>query len=119
VPQSHSRDLAGLDLAHQRCFNHAAREAVARCPACGDFFCRECIAEHEDRVICAACLRKLGRSAQRRERRVWRATLLLGRAVAGLMVAWFFFYLVGEALLRLPTSFHEGTLWQSHWFEGG
>ena len=49
------------NLTFQRCFNHAAREAVARCPACGHYFCRECITEHDDRVICAACLRKLAR----------------------------------------------------------
>jgi hypothetical protein len=35
----------------------------------------------------------------------------------GVLAAWFFFYLIGEALLALPTSFHEGTLWQSRWFE--
>ena len=43
-------------LAHQRCFNHALREAAARCPGCGNFFCRECVTEHDDRVLCAACL---------------------------------------------------------------
>ena len=49
------------NLAHQRCFNHAVREAVARCPECGQCFCRECITEHDDRVVCAACLKKLTR----------------------------------------------------------
>lgn len=48
-------------LIHQRCFNHATREAVARCPECSQFFCRECITEHDDRVICSACLKKLAR----------------------------------------------------------
>jgi hypothetical protein len=33
----------------------------------------------------------------------------------GLLVAWFFFYLIGTALLALPTAFHEGTLWQVNW----
>jgi len=46
-------------LHHQVCLNHHAREAVAKCPDCGHFYCRECIAEHDDRVICAACLRKM------------------------------------------------------------
>ena len=45
-------------LAHQRCFNHATREAVARCPECHHFFCRECITEHDDRVLCTGCLKK-------------------------------------------------------------
>ena len=48
-------------LSLQRCFNHAHREAAARCPECTHFYCRECITEHDDRVICAACLRKLAK----------------------------------------------------------
>jgi len=51
------------DLAYQRCLNHTFREAVARCPECGHYFCRECITEHEDRVVCASCLRKLVESS--------------------------------------------------------
>ena len=47
------------DLSLQRCRNHAEREAVARCPGCGHHFCRECVTEHDDRILCAACLRKL------------------------------------------------------------
>jgi hypothetical protein len=35
----------------------------------------------------------------------------------GVMVVWFFFYLIGEGLLSLPTSFHEGTLWKARWWE--
>ena len=101
------------DLTYQRCFNHAQREAVARCPGCGQFFCRECIAEHEDRVLCAACLRKLARVPLLR-RRGFAGVVRLGQGLAGLLLAWFFFYLIGEALLAIPTAFHEGTLWQHH-----
>ena len=104
------------DLTYQRCLNHGQREAVARCPGCGHYFCRECTTEHDDRVICAACLHKLARMPllQRRE---LAGLIRLGECVLGVLAAWFFFYLLGEALLALPTSFHEGTLWQSHWFQ--
>lgn len=98
------------ELAQQRCFNHAAREAVARCPGCGHFFCRECITEHDDRVICAACLRKLARVPLLQRRGLSRL-LRVGQCLLGVVLAWFFFYLVGEALLALPASFHEGTFW--------
>jgi len=101
------------DLSYQRCFNHAQREAVARCPGCGRFFCRECVTEHEDRVLCAGCLRQLARVPLLR-RRGFARLIRLGQCVAGLVLAWFFFYLIGEALLAIPTSFHEGTLWQQH-----
>lgn len=99
------------DLAHQRCFNHATREAVARCPECGQFFCRECITEHEDRVLCTACLRKLVH-VPTAKRRGFAGALRFAQCLLGLIMAWFFFYLVGETLISLPSSFHEGTLWQ-------
>jgi hypothetical protein len=108
--------LRTLDLSLQRCFNHLAREAVARCPSCGQYYCRECITEHEDRIICAACLLKLSHIPLTRRR----GFVGLRRSVQcllGLLLTWFFFYLLGESLLALPTSFHEGTLWQVHWFE--
>ncbi len=100
------------DLTYQRCLNHAEREAVARCPGCGRFFCRECVTEHEDRVLCAVCLRKAGRPPLL-QRRGFAGGTRLAQCLAGLVVAWFFFYLIGEVLLALPASFHEGTLWQT------
>lgn len=103
-------------LAYQRCFNHAQREAVARCPQCGQFFCRECITEHDDRVICAACLRKVAR-VPLLQRRGFAGALRLGQCLLGLLMAWFFFYLIGEGLVSLPTSFHEGTIWHVNWFD--
>ena len=104
------------NLAHQRCFNHAQREAVARCPACGQYFCRECITEHDDRVICAVCLRKLARLPLL-QRRGLAGVGRCCQCLLGLLVVWFFFYLVGESSLALPTAFHEGTLWQASWLD--
>jgi len=103
-------------LLHQRCLNHSQREAVARCPECRQFFCRECITEHDERVICAACLRKLAQSSTA-GRRGFAGFRLAVQCLAGLALAWFFFYLVGESLLALPSSFHEGTLWQNGWMD--
>lgn len=97
-------------FSHQRCAHHPVREAVARCPECGGFFCRECITEHEDRVICASCLKQLAHTAAAR-----RASFAgLGRIVfcaLGFLIAWLFFYETGRTLLLIPTSFHDGTLW--------
>jgi hypothetical protein len=103
-------------LAHQRCFNHAIREAVARCPECRRFFCRECVTEHDDRVICAACLRKLAHQPLLK-RPAFAAVRRAAQCGIGLFVVWFFFYLLGAWLLALPNSFHEGTLWQVNWFD--
>src|SRR5512146_1957708 len=96
------------DLARKRCFNHANREAAARCPHCRRCFCRECITEHDGRLTCAACLRKL---AGERRRGGAVGVLRVLAAAIGVMAAWFFFYYVGRALLQLPSTFHEGSLW--------
>jgi len=103
-------------LVHQRCFNHVAREAVARCPECRQHFCRECVTEHEDRVICSACLRKLT-TVPLLKRPVFAVAVRTVQCLIGILVAWFFFYLIGTGLLFLPTSFHEGTLWQVNWLD--
>jgi len=103
-------------LTAQRCFNHDSREAAARCPECGRFYCRECVAEHDDRLVCTLCLAKLTNAAAKPKRNfagVGRVAL----CTLGLLVAWFFFDLVGEGLLSIPSAFHEGTLWQPGWLD--
>lgn len=100
------------ELVRQRCFNHFKREAAARCPVCLKFFCRECVTEHEDRVLCAACLERESRNISRHGTGVPGLWSALQLASGGLAV-WFFFYLLGRLLLKLPTSFHDGTLWKN------
>jgi hypothetical protein len=103
-------------LAQQRCFNHAAREAAARCPSCKRFFCRECVTEHDDRVLCTACLRRLIQSGSAK-RRTFANLMRVAQCAIGILAAWFFFFLIGEILLRLPDAFHEGTVLQAPWGE--
>ena len=101
-------------LVAQRCHHHPVREAVARCPECRQYFCRECITEHDDRVICSSCLKKLTTKTEA-PRRSFAPAFRVGAAVAGLIVAWMFFFVVGRLLLNIPTKFHEGTVWQRDW----
>src|SRR5438128_2599445 len=96
----------------QRCVHHANREAVARCPECGRFFCRECVSEHEDRVLCASCLARVGR-VEKRERSILGLFLRSFLAMLGFLTAWWFFDLLGQGLMKLPASVHEGTVWES------
>jgi hypothetical protein len=103
-------------LIHQRCFHHSAREAVARCPECRHFYCRECITEHEDRVICATCLKKLTAPAQ--SARVSFAWMLpFVHLSLGFCLVWLFFYFLGATLLSIPSRFHEGTVWLDKWWK--
>jgi len=94
-----------MTISRQRCFNHATREAAARCPECGRYFCRECVTEHEDRLICAFCLKRLGLRPQGR-----RPSAILVRStqvLVGLVILWSAFYLLGRLLLTIPSSFHD------------
>jgi hypothetical protein len=97
-------------MIHQRCFHHEFREAASRCPICLRYFCRECVTEHEDRVLCTECLKKVVVRESLRAgvgRRILRGLL----PIAGLLMAWLFFYALGRALLLIPAQVHDGTVW--------
>jgi len=90
----------------QRCWNHEAREAVCRCPECGRSFCRECVTEHEARLLCASCLVAAAR-ARRSPRGVVRRLLPAGMALAGVLLAWTVFYSAGEALILVTERLEQ------------
>jgi hypothetical protein len=100
-------------LALQRCWNHGSREAVARCPECGRSFCRECVVEHEDRIICSGCLAKLA-AAVDKPARTWsfRPVLRFAAAFTGIIVAWLLYFIVGRTLLAIPDQSHAQSLWK-------
>lgn len=102
-------------LTRQRCATHPDREAAARCPECGTFFCRECVTEHAGRVICARCLQQKVAAEEAPAPRSCRSLAPLRMAfqiALSLFLAWFFFYLLGAFLVSIPSSFHEGTIWE-------
>ena len=105
------------DLIHQRCFHHSLREAVARCPECRRFYCRECITEHDDRLLCADCVQKALAAPKARGHSL-AGILRLLQLGGALIVAWLFFYFAGEILLSVDPAFHEGTLWKEPWWTG-
>jgi hypothetical protein len=98
------------DLSQQRCLNHPAREAAARCLECGRFFCRECVTEHGGRLMCTPCLGRAARGPLLRRRGMVGA-LRVAQFLTGLLALWFFFYCLGQALLSIPSAFHEGEVW--------
>ena len=95
----------------QHCWNHEDREAVCRCPQCGRSYCRECVTEHQRRLLCAACLRAPALARPER-RRIFRRFLPAAMTLAGLVLAWFVFYGAGEALLE-STAHMEQSIWQT------
>ena len=101
-------------LHRSRCINHEDREAVARCPDCGHFFCRECITEHDGQIVCAVCLQRrqaVGDDEPAARSRFWGRGLLALRFVCGLVALWLVVYTVGQVLLAIPSEFHSGEVW--------
>jgi hypothetical protein len=94
-----------MDLTFQRCLIHPDREAIARCPGCAKYFCRECVTEHEGRFLCSDCLQKRSAPVQSAQRPTgWLMAAVTN--IIGLAVAWFFFYLIGRLLILIPPNLH-------------
>ena len=91
-----------MNLLDQRCSNHSLREAAVQCPSCKRYFCRECVTEHQARMICVNCVTVLEPAIPRtRLKPVWTLT-----AAAGLLIAWLVFYYLGQSLAKIPSEFH-------------
>lgn len=99
------------ELARRRCYYHSGREAAARCPECGEYFCRECVTEHEDRVLCTRCLQQMLTAAPA-SHRAWGGLLRLLGCVVSVTFLWLVFYGIGQMLLALPGTFHDGFVGQ-------
>ena len=103
-------------LSQQRCYHHKKREAVVRCPDCGRFFCRECVTEHHQRMLCSMCLQHITRGREKKSKAWVQSFFWLGQGGIGFVLIWYAFYLMGLFLLKIPHTFHEGTIWQMDWW---
>jgi len=99
------------DLSGQRCLNHPEREAVAICPECKRSFCRECVIEHEDRVLCASCIR-IRLQPPEKKHFILSRLFSVAECCLGFLLLWILFYALGQMLISIPSYFHEGTVWK-------
>jgi late competence protein required for DNA uptake (superfamily II DNA/RNA helicase) len=97
-------------LRQRRCDNHPQREASARCPECGRYFCRECITEHDDRVLCASCLAKLSVKKEK-DKAKWEWAPRFALALLAVAAVFFVLLLIGNLLLGIPAKFHTHGGW--------
>lgn len=97
--------MAAASLVHQRCANHAARQAVSRCPGCRAYYCRECVTDHDGRLLCRRCLDAQAGVAARGGR-WWARLRWTAGASAGALFTWAVFYYAGSLLANLPSQFH-------------
>jgi hypothetical protein len=88
-------------LAFERCSTHAAREAVCRCPLCARYYCRECVTEHEERLVCAACLARVTAAPSHARRGGWVMASLF--TLAGFLLTCVCFFGAGQFLVLILT----------------
>ncbi len=91
------------ELSLQQCFNHAGREAAARCLECGRFFCRECVTEHGGRLLCGHCLAGVGRT-EKKTGGLLKGCLRAAAALLSFVLAWLLFYGFGWVLHLFLTA---------------
>src|SRR5580658_7076317 len=84
----------------QHCWNHEAREAACRCPACGRSYCRECVSEHEGRLLCAACLSAVVARSEQISGGFGKLAPP-GMIAAGILLAWLIYWAAGAGLIGL------------------
>jgi hypothetical protein len=85
---------------NQHCWNHEAREAACRCPECVRNYCRECVSEHQGRLLCAACLIRVtaGRAPATGGMRKLAPPLMVA---AGILLAWLIYWAAGASLIAI------------------
>jgi len=92
-------------FAQQRCFIHPAREAVSLCVECRRAWCRECVVDHDGRLVCAACLARL-RAPAARGGGVRQRTFAAGGMAVTLLLGWIVFYMAGRLLITAEPGHH-------------
>jgi hypothetical protein len=97
-----------MKLAARRCLVHPDREAAARCPSCHQYYCRECVVEHDTRFLCAACLQKSIEAGTSR-RSIDLDWLSPVRLLLGCAGAYLSLYVIERILLLIPVNVYNGT----------
>lgn len=99
----------GGKLLHKRCFNHAEREATARCPVCTRDFCRECVTEHDHRMLCRSCQAATEDKKKIRTGhwgKIWQIVFFLLALFAIFMCFNFFARLLAGGAVNTPSRLH-------------
>jgi hypothetical protein len=92
------------------CFNHADREPVARCPKCSRYFCRECVSDHDGRLLCSGCLLTIAEQQEEQKNVKIKRRLLPLKVILGVLGAWLAFYILAGCLLSIPSTIHDGAI---------
>lgn len=97
-------------ILHRDCQNHRGREAAAFCADCRKPFCRECVIEHEDQVLCALCVSSRAPDKPAKKFSVLQAFIPLASLISFFLL-WLLFYGLAYLLILIPATFHDGLFW--------
>ncbi len=92
-------------FSQQRCFVHPSREAVSLCLECRRAFCRECVVDHDGRLICAGCIALL-RTPMAQVNRVRRRLFSAVATALAIMLCWILFYMAGRLFMMAEPAHH-------------
>jgi hypothetical protein len=68
-------------------------------------------------MLCNGCLARLTDRSKGGAGGRFRVLMAALQGAAGFLLLWYAFFLVGRMLLNIPSSFHEGTFWQTGWWK--
>lgn len=92
-------------LIKSKCQNHTSREAVAKCPICQHYYCRECVTEHNNQFICVGCLSTQQTGVNNSKNSFFTVFKLILFSIFTILTSWYFFQIIGSLLLKIPSSF--------------
>ncbi len=98
--------MGGNSFKQIRCSNHISREAVARCPKCSNDFCRECVTEYKEQMLCINCLDILTQENNLKPSYLG-IFLLLILFIISFAILWLIFYWTGEFFSGADTFHHQ------------
>ncbi len=84
------------------CGLHPRRAAVAACNRCRRGFCRECIVEHQGRMLCPACIELLAAEATHSRVGIWLWIRVLLQSGFAIFAFYMVFYVLDRHLARIP-----------------
>lgn len=75
--------------------------------SCREYFCRECVVEHENKMTCTHCLALLSDKQSKQQFSCIRQAMHACLAVASFALCYLFFYLLGRGLVSIAHAFNE------------
>lgn len=94
-------------LENTKCSLHPHREAAAQCPQCRRFYCRECVVEHDGRMLCNSCIDEDSHDTATKKRSILKPLIGICGSCISIALIWTALYWFGVLLKSIPEEFHD------------